>query len=163
MNVPKAIEMALAGTIRKYAEIGEGVTIRPWQSLAADGSWRSDTDRVFPMIDVRCAPPKTDDNQAALACECAVLLGTKTDADKNHLIISALYGAVQGLCNSMFAQFRNSTADGSLDYFNAAVLAEASCYGFGGLTFGEGLAPADDAGINMIGIALNVHYSRSDY
>lgn len=154
----------MAETIRTYAEIGEGVTIRAWQSLPADGSWSPDIDRAFPMIDVRCGPPRTDDNQATLACECAVLLGTKTDDDKGHAAISALYDAVQGLADKLFAQFR-ATAGTELTYFLARITAEVGAAGFlfGGLTFGEGLAPSDEDGVNMIGIVLNVHYSRSDF
>ena len=38
MNTTKAIELAMAETLRKYAQMGEDVTIRAWQSLEADGS-----------------------------------------------------------------------------------------------------------------------------
>lgn len=154
----------MAETIRAYAEIGEGVTIRAWQSLPADGSWSPDTDRAFPMVDVRCGPPRTDDSQTTLSCECAVLMGTKTDDDRDHAAISALYDAVQELVDKLFAQFR-TTAGTELTYFLARIAAEVGAAGFvfGGLTFGEGLAPSDEDGVNMIGVVLNVHYSRSDF
>jgi len=170
MNVSKAIEIAMAETIRKYAEMGKGVTVRAWQSLASDGSWKENPDRTFPMIDVRCSPPKTDDNESTLAVECSVLMGTKTDDDKDHAFISAMYEAVQGVCDNLFSQFRNATgstytADTEIADFLASVIANVTAAGFnfGGFTFGDGLAPADDGGINMIGITMVIHYSRSDF
>ena len=170
MNISKSIELAMAETIRKYARLGEGVTIRAWQSLEADGSWKENPDRSFPMIDVRCSPPKTDDNQSSLAVECLILMGTNTDDDKDHAFISAMYEAVQGVCDNLFSQFRTTagdtyTADTEIYDFLASVLTNTSAdaFQFGGFTFGDGLAPADDAGINMIGITLVVHYGRSDF
>ena len=166
MNIPRAIEIAVAEVIRKYAQLGEGVTIRAWQSLAVDGSWTAATDRAFPVIDVRCGPPKTDDNQATLAVECAILMGTKTDDDKDHAVISAMYEAVQGLIDTIYAQFRTGTFTGTeIAYLLARIEAESSAnaFQFGGLTFGDGLAPVDDDGVNMIGITLTFHYGRSDF
>jgi len=170
MNVSKAVELAMAEIIRKYAEMGEEVMIRAWQSLASDGSWKIDPDRKFPMIDVRCGPPKTDDNQSTLAVECSILMGTKTDDDKDHMFISAMYEAVQGVCDKIFSQFRTTswatyTADTEISDFLASVIANttAAKFNFGGFTFGEGLAPADDSGINMIGITMVIHYSRLDF
>lgn len=170
MNTTKAIELAMAETIREYAEMGEAVTIRAWQSLASDGSWKKNPDRTFPMIDVRCSPPKIDDNESTLAVECAILMGTKTDDDKDHAFISAMYEAVQGVCDNLFSQFRTTTgseytSDTEISDFLASVVANtsAAAFQFGGLTFGDGLAPADDGGINMIGITLIVHYGRSDF
>ncbi|MFA5423472.1 MAG: hypothetical protein WC374_06395 [Phycisphaerae bacterium] len=170
MNTTKAIELAMAETIREYAEIGEDVTVRAWQSLESDGSWKENPDRTFPMIDVRCSPPKTDDNESTLAVECAILLGTKTDDDKSHAIIADMYAAVQGVCDNLFSQFRTTTGstytvDTEIYDFLTSVVANtsATAFQFGGFTFGDGLAPADDGGINMIGITMVIHYSRSDF
>ena len=166
MNTTKAIELAMAETIRKYAQMGEGVTIRAWQSLEADGSWKENPDRRFPMIDVRCSPSKTDDNESTLQVECAILMGTNTDDDKSHAFISNMYEAVQGVCDTMFSQFRSGVFTGEeIAYFLAKIVEDTSsdAFQFGGLTFGDGLAPSDDGGINMIGITMIVHYGRSDF
>jgi hypothetical protein len=167
MNVAKAIELAMANTIREFAEMGEDVTIRAWQSLEADGSWLENPDRVFPMIDVRCGPPQTEETQATLQQECSILMGTKTDDDKSHAALSEMYEAVQGVCDELFSQFRSGIFTGEEIAFFLAALEEAlegdANFNFGGFTFGNGLAPADDNGINMIGITLVVHYSRSDF
>lgn len=159
----------MAETIRKYAEMGEDVTIRAWQSLASDGSWLENPDRVFPMIDVRCGPPKTDDNQSTLQVECSILMGTKTDDDKSHAFVSDMYEAVQGVCDKLFSQFRSETTatytGAEISYFLDRVETEAGSdyFEFGGLTFGDGLSPADDGGINMIGITMVIHFGRSDF
>ena len=166
MNTTKAIELAMAETLRKYAQMGADVTIRAWQSLAADGSWKTNPDRKFPMIDVRCSPPGHDDNESTLQVQCAILMGTNTDDDKSHAFISSMYEAVQDVCDTIFAQYKTGVFTGEeLAYFLARVVAETSAdaFQFGGLTFGDGLAPADDGGINMIGITMIVHYGRSDF
>ena len=166
MNTTKAIELAMAETLRKYAQMGEDVTIRAWQSLAADGSWKTNPDRKFPMIDVRCSPPGHDDNESTLQVECRIMMGTNTDDDKSHAFISNMYEDVQDVCDTLFSQYKTGVFTGEeLAYFLARVLAETSsdAFQFGGLTFGEGLAPADDGGINMIGITMIVHYGRSDF
>jgi len=166
MNTTKAIELAMAETLRKYAQMGEDVTIRAWQSLPADGSWKEHPDRKFPMIDVRCSAPGHDDNESTLQVQCAILMGTNTDDDKSHAFISGMYEAVQDVCDTLFAQYRTGVFTGTeLAYFLARVVAETSTdlFQFGGLTFGDGLAPADDGGINTIGITMVVHYGRSDF
>lgn len=165
MNIPKAVELGFADIIRD-AEIGEGVVIRAWQSLSADGSWSETPDREFPMIDIRCSPPRSDDNQATLNVECAITMATKTDDDKDHLFISNMYDAVQEVCNNLFKAFRTgSKTDEPLATFLAAIQNEVASaeFDFGGLTFGEGVAPFDDNGANAIGINMVVHYSRSDF
>jgi len=166
MNTTKAIELAMAETLRKYAQMGEDVTIRAWQSLEADGSWKKYPDRKFPMIDVRCAPPRTDDNESTLQVECRIMMGTKTDDDKNHAFISNMYEDVQAVCDTLFAQYKTGIFTGEeLAYFLARVVVETStdAFQFGGLTFGDGLAPVDDSGTNTIGITMIVHYGRSDF
>ena len=166
MNMSQALELAWAETMRKYAQMGEDVTIRAWQSLAADGSWKATPDRKFPMLDIRCSPPRTDDNESTQQVDCALLMGTNTDTDKDHSFISGMYEAVQGVCDTIFSQYRSGGFTGDeIAYFLARVVAETSsdAFQFGGLTFGDGLAPADDGGINMIGIMMIVHYGRSDF
>ena len=169
MNTTKAIELAMAETLRKYVEMGAAVVVRAWQSLESDGSWDEKTDREFPLIDVRCSPPGHDDNESTLQVQCAILMGTKTDDDKNHAFVSNMYEDVQGVCDTLFAQYKTRVFTGDdkeeLAYFLARVVAETStdAFQFGGLTFGDGLAPADDNGINMIGITMIVHYGRSDF
>ena len=168
MNVSKAIEIAFAEVIRDHAEIGEDVVIRPWQTLAADGSWAENPDRAFPVIDIRCGPPMTDGNQTTLSVECSILMGTKTDDDKDHAFVSQMYEAVQELCDTLFAQFRNGAgtySEDPLKQFLDSITANsgATLFGFGGFTFAEGLAPVDENGINMVGIAMVTHYSRADF
>lgn len=166
MNTPKAIELAMAKTLRKYAQLGEDVLIRAWQSLEADGSWKENPDRSFPMIDVRCGPPRTDDNQSTLNVECSILCGTNTDDDKSHAFVSAMYDEAQRVCDLLFSSFRQgSCTDEELAFFLNAVVAEAgaNAFQFGGFTFGDGLAPTDEGGINMVGVTMIVHYGRSDF
>jgi len=166
MNVPKAIELAFAEAIRENAEMGEGVVIRAWQSLEADGSWAENPDRYFPCVDIRCGPPKTDENQSTLQVACAILMATKTDKDKSHAFISNMYDTIQKVCDDLFGAFRQaSETTEPLQTWLATVqdnVASGAFY-FGGFTFGDGLAPSDDGGINLIGIEMNIHYSKTGF
>lgn len=164
MNVPKAIELAFAASFRTYAELGEGVTIRAWQSLAVDGSWDAAKDRAFPVVAITCGTPRYNDDQCTLYCDCIILCGTKTDDDLDHSKWAALYGSVQEVADRLFAQFKGTSGE-ELDAFKAAVQAEcgAAFNGVAGLQFVDGMDPQDFDGINMGGIVVRVHYSRNDY
>lgn len=162
MNVAKAVELSIADVIRKNAKIGADVTIRPWQNLQADNSWEESLDRAFPMIDVRCSPPSTDDNQVTRSVECAILMATNADDDRSHADISTIYDTIDGLINQLFAQFRSEDwTQEPLATFISTVedAAGATNFRLGGFTLSDGLGPYDDDGINMIGTSLITHYS----
>lgn len=162
MNVPRAIELAFAQLLRARAALGEKTVVRAWQSLANDAAWDSNKDRSFPIVDVRCSPPRTDTDEGLFICECALLCGTKTDDDKSHAAVAAIYGEVQAVADSLYSQFRNAEA-AELAEFKAVLTADlGAAFHFGGLTWGDGMAPYDDGGVNMIGLAMRVHYSRTD-
>lgn len=125
-----------------------------------------DPEREWPMVDVRCGPPRTDDNQATLFCECNILIGTKADDDRDHAVISGIYEASGGVLDGIFANFRQQaeTTDPLKSWLaQMTALTTSGHFQFGGFTFGAGLAPYDDAGINMMGLTMNVHYGRSDF
>jgi hypothetical protein len=96
-------------------------------------------------------------------CECAVLCGTKTDDDKDHAVISSIYGEVQRVLDLLYSQFIG-TAGEEYAAFSDALAAEAGDgFNLGGLSWGTPAAPYDDGGINMIGISIRVHFSRADF
>lgn len=163
MNIPLAIETATAETLRAFATLVPGVRIRTWQRLQNDGQIDKDGSREFPLVDVRCGPPMTDENQVTLSATVEIICMTMNEYDRQHNVIRELYQGVQETIDAMYAQFRNSDGD-ELTLWLATVATEtASAFQFGGFSFAEGLAPFDDAGRNAIGIALRVHYSRADY
>jgi len=165
MNEPKAIEIAFADVIRRYGLIGEGVTIRAWQSLDRDGTWDDEKDRAFPVVDVRCGPPQTDENERTLFCECAILCGSAADDDKSHAQVSQIYAGVKDVLDALFSQFIQQAAGDELTHFSLALDDELgeNFGGVGGLSWGAGAAPYNDAGINMVGATMRVHYSRKDF
>lgn len=171
MNAAKAIEQAFAATVRKYGEIGESVIIRCWQSLKDDDTWNADPDRAFPCLDIRCSPPEPDPAAMyTLIGECALLCASKADDDLDHAFISGFYGAVQDVCDRLYAGCMGATDHAAVYAFFIAELAAriaeqggTATLTVGGLTFGSPLAPFDDGGLNEIGLAMRVHYSRSDF
>ena len=166
MNIAKAIEQALANTIRAYGALSPDILVRAWQSLKLSPKWDENKDRYFPMVDVRCGPYRTDPNQATMSNDCAILCGSIASDDVSHEVISKLYDDVQTVIDRMYAQFRTGATGPELTFFNAEmtrIVGNPDHFTFGGLTIGEPRPPSDDSGVNMIGITLSVHYSRADF
>jgi len=165
MNIPRSIEVSVSAILREYAELGPGVVIRAWQSIQADGSVDEKKDREFPMVDVRCSPPSIMDGQCQCAAECSVLFATKTDDDKNHEQISALYAAGQGCVDRLFSQFRKHTDGAELSKLKSDLAADLGAdFEFSALIYGEPIAPSmSETGINTIGIRLRVVFIRKDF
>ena len=158
-NAPKAIELALTETIRAFTTLGDDVSIRPWQALASvitDGNYA----RKLPYIDIRCAPPNSNDEDTTRICTASILCGTTAEDDPDHAAIRMLYEGVQGVTDSIYFQFRRGE-NAELTAFKASLTDYAPIMIFGGITFGDGPAPYDDDGINMIGITISVHYSHA--
>jgi hypothetical protein len=167
MNVAKAYEIALAVTIRQFADIGGATVIRCWQSLREDPLWnKGGVDKVSDAILIRATPPRTNDDQVTLVCDAAVDLTTNTAEDADHASISGMYAGVQETLDRLMAQWKSGTGD-EFEAF-AAAMAEAlqdddDVYSFGGFAFGEAVSPYDDDGFNAMGVTLQLHYSRSDF
>ena len=163
MNVAKAIETAVADGLRRFADVGAGTVICPWRSLKADSATEAG-ERKFPRVEPRCGMPRVDASQTTFMQDCAILFGTKTDDDKDHAFIVEIEDAVQGYVDALFAQFRSGVDGEELAAFKAHLAAElGGNFNFGGLTMAEGQAPRDVDGYNMIGITLQVHYSRKEF
>jgi len=165
MNASKAIEKSIANVIRDHADLPDGVTIRCWQTLRHDATWNETEDRTFPMIEIRAAPPQTDDNQSTLSIETAIIIGTQNQDDKDHAAISDIYGQVQAAIDALFASFRTGVANAHFVTFANGMteLADGGLFNFGGFSYGTPLAPFEDRGAVMLGISLVTHYSRNDF
>jgi len=167
MNVAKAYEKALAQTIREYADIGGETVIRCWQSLRDDPFWnKNSVDRVMPAIQIKATPQRTMPDQVTLECDASIEIQTDTAEDKDHAAVSAMYEGVQTVLDKLTAQWKTGTGDEYATFTAAMTDAlgnDASTYSFGGFAFGEAVAPFDDDGMNAIGVAFTLHFSRSDF
>jgi hypothetical protein len=164
MNAAKAIEQAMVAVIRQFAETG-AVELRAWQALS-EAAVSSDHERHFPCVDIRCSPPVTDANGVTLGCRVQVLCVSMVDKDMDHAVVSKIYEAVQATCDNLYKQALNSTVgttENEIGVFDASLLENAATMTRGGFTFAEGAGPMDEDGLNVIGVAMMVHYSRSDF
>lgn len=164
MNVPKAFERAFAAVIRAHAELGEGVTIRCWQSLADEnGGWTKEKDRSMPFVDVRSGTPQFDDNDRTQFCETTVLCGTKVDDDMDHAAVSSLYGAVQVALDKLLGQDFKHTDGDELTLFKSVLTNDLGAdFHFGGFKGFAGAPPYDDGGVSILGCGFRLDYSRAD-
>ncbi len=160
MNTPKAIELALASMIRQYGAIGSKTLVRPWQSLNTEGAFDPKSDRTFPCVDIRVSPPMTADgeSQATFMCQGTIGIYTYVSDDPNHQQASAIYAEVFEVLQSIHRAMFGFTAADRWNEFVALVVANGGDSP-GGVTFGSPLPPAEDAGLNEIGIGFDVHYS----
>lgn len=164
MNDAKSIELAFAETIRQFAQIGSETKMRVFQSMDFEGDLDTSQGRSFPALVVSGSPPQPDDNQSTMFCDISLICATKVDDDRNHSYISDMYGEVQKLMNKIYSQFRYGT--GEEYYFLNDRILEHSTGEINlpvSLTWGDSLAPAEDQGLNVIGIGVRVHYGRSDF
>jgi len=167
MNEAKAIELAIANTIRQFGEIGQKTLIRPWQSLDAQHGFDTqskDGDRFFPCIDIRCGTAALDEDQSTWTSTAPIIICTKTEDDETHAEASSIYEAVKGVTDSLFKQFRTGVDGDELTFFKAQLTDHAgTAFHWGGLSYAEGSAPAADDNLNMIDIVLVVYHSRTDF
>jgi hypothetical protein len=165
MQTSKAVEIAVASVLREYAGYLPKVLIRPWQSLSESAEWSPDVDRYLPCVDVRCAPPRTDENQSTLYAECVIMCATHADDDLDHAEIATIYEQTQNVVDALFGQFRRiESGDEKTRFLELmAANAQSGTFNFGGFTLGDSLMPMEDEGANRVGISLLVHYSRDDF
>jgi hypothetical protein len=158
MNIPKAIELAVVDVIKNYSASVPGVVIRPWQTLSSEQAIAQTGEKLFPMIDVRCSAPATED-QVTRYCDVTILCGTYNDDDKNHEQISALYESAQEACDLLHDQFMAGSGE-AYALFTSRITTEISGMTIGGVSFSGGNPPYEDSGINFMSVIMRVHYAK---
>ena len=164
MNVALAYETALATVIRQFADIGGNTHIRVWRNLRFEPRWNPDEDRHFPCVDIRAGIAEPKEDQHALSLDGQVQVYTNAADDQSHAVISAIEEAIHGVLNKLFYGALSGDGNEELTLFHATMTELCgSGYYFGGFTFGAGITPMDDAGFNVVGFSLVLHYQRGDY
>ena len=164
MNVALAYETALATVIRQFADIGGDTHIRVWRNLRFDNRWKADEDRHIPCVDIRAGMPQTDDEQHTLQIEGQVQVYTNSADDLAHTQIGAIEESIQDVLDKLFfGSLCEIGNDESTLFLQTLSELTGENFNFGGLTFGNGITPMDEAGFNALGFSLVLHYSRSDF
>lgn len=161
MNAAKAIEWAVASTLHAFADLGPDTTVRPWQSIGADGYWDKNKDRDFPVVDVRCSSPSELLPERTRYLDCTILCGTKAQDDKDHSVLSALYGECERVALALYDQACPGDGGAEYTHFEAALGDQGGAgISIGGITLGDGVAPEAGGAVNMLGITLRFDYAR---
>lgn len=168
MNIPKAIEGALAAAFVENMDLDMLPRIRTFQAPDIDGRWTTLDDRVFPMLFITAAPPSTSPDEGwTQICQSSILVATQADDDQDHSTIAGIYSEAQKVLDNLISQFIAQTAGAvrnSFDmYLSDKAPVEYAAISIGGFSAGDGLSPYEEGGNNFIGMTFNVHYSRSDY
>jgi len=160
VNVSKAIEIAVASSIRENAELGAKTIVRPWQSLNEDWAFDKTDDRSFPCVDIRFGAPRFDENQVTLVCPGVISCFTMAEDDVNHQDVSALFEAVFSVALSIFRDAIGETSAGLYNEMKASIETDTeSAVHIGGISLEDGDPPGEDNGLNVIGIGFAVHFS----
>jgi hypothetical protein len=160
MNMPKALELSMYNIIRQHCELGDGVLVRPWQSLNEDGAFDPEDDRHFPCIDIRFSAPSYSEDQVTLVCIGQITAITYTEDDINHQAVSEMFNSIHAEALAIFRDACSGTETGRFAELQAYVAElDDGATNIGGITLEDGIPPADDGGNNVIGIAMGVHFT----
>ncbi len=123
MNTAAAIEIAVAAVLRQFATLGEGVVVRPSQSLNSDPTWKKSKDRTYPMVSVQCSTPDPEDgNPAVMEASCRVVCGTWNDDDKDHNKVREMFDGATSCLSRLFGAFRKGNEAEELSLFREKLL-----------------------------------------
>jgi len=167
MNAAKAIEICYARTLRKYAELGEGVKLRPWQSLRED-EWRytnDEGDKRFPCIDIRCSPPASrEDIGVCFDAQCYMTCAHKVADDRDHEKVSAMFEETERVTLLLFKQWRNQTlTEDQIAYWREQwTNLLGATYILPAFTVGDPVPPTDENNLSVIGVSQIVSFPRTD-
>jgi hypothetical protein len=166
-NLAKIFEGAFASALISYSQMVELPRIRTWQAIDADGRWTADSDNTVPLIDIRCSPPVVDEGGRTWLCKLTILAATDAADDQTHAEISGYYEQIQGVVDALYGQYiTRPTSSPEKTAFEAYITNQFSTQSFtihvGGLKYGEPATPIIDGGKNIIGLEVEIHYSRSD-
>jgi hypothetical protein len=162
MNITEAIERAIADVLRNQA-LGDNVLIRCWHNLKKDNAWKPENDRVFPCIQIACSTPiSLNGSKVSKSCECTIDIFTNPAADQDHSVISKIESGCQEALESLvdaceaesLAVFDKFESSAKKDY--PGVLS------INGLEFTDGNQPGIDEGVQSVGLAIIVHYAKSN-
>ncbi len=164
MNIPKTIETAIA-TILRDNGIGDVTLIRCWHVLDGDYKWLPDVDRSMPCIDIRCAAPRTsEENRVTQSVSVELKICTNAEDDRSHSEVCLYEESVQGTLDSLYAQFANGQGGTMLDMFKTIVTTDCQAIPeIADIVLGEPTPPYNDEGINVVGLNLIVHFARTDF
>lgn len=158
MNLPKALELALATMMRDKGLVA-GAIIRPWQSLAFDVGWHKKADAERPLVDIRFAPESVDETQHTYTSAGNIILQTKTDDDIDHAIISDMYSRAHGLARGIFYDFINNLGGRYAEFVNLVEDIFSDVVFIGGITLGDATPPESEEDRNAIGFSITIHFS----
>jgi hypothetical protein len=168
-NVTKALEGATAAAIVQTVDIGKDLPrLRTFLAVDGDGRWSPAADRVFPIYELRGAPPTlSEEDGATLLCPIAIRTGTNAADDKTHADLDLYSAAAQQVIDNLYAQFKAGTPGEERKAFDKHLedqeTAVNALIDIGGFSHGDSQEPFEEDGVNWVVISLIVHYSREDF
>ena len=170
MNIPKAIELSLAAVFREHAEkFPHDARLRPYQTPTDDPGWNVETDRYFPLLEIRAAPPQVEESGNQLEVNSIISAQTMAVDDPDKRVLSDLYEIIEDIViGHLIPQFRDYTNTGgphlqTFDQTMGHLVNVADHFQGRSLVLGENLTPYNDNGINVIGLGIVFKYGRADF
>jgi len=166
MNVSMAIEAAFSEAWVQASPF-DGISIRTWQSIDADGRWDPNSDRKLPLLDIRASTPEVSVEDLSRKIDLNVTCSTNSSDDQTHTTISMMYDSVLSVIETIFSDYRagnyNSSSNPITKAFREALenqLFDGPQIVVGGFEIIGGNMPETSEGLNTISAGISVHYYR---
>lgn len=167
MNTAAAIEIAVATVLRKFATLGEGVVVRPSQSLNTDPTWKASKDRSFPLVSVMCSTPDPQDgNPTVMEANCRIICATWNDDDQDHNQVREMFDGATICLYRLFGAFRKQTQSDELSAFTEKLIENVDPAFFDSNEWALVLRGGDDPILgeaNLYSISLIVKYQNPSF
>lgn len=164
MNAAKAIEIAIAHTLRTHAAMGADTAMRPFQTLRWDTRWNLDdenSDRRTPCADIRCSPSIIVEGDLTYTTTVSVEFITTTEQDRDHARLSAIFEAGYQCLRQLLidAATLPVPTSGPFATFTAKIAELDAAIAIAGFVNTQPTAPSSADGLNSIGLSFEVRHS----
>jgi len=166
VNVARDIERVIRDALAQNGNLPKGVRVIAWQTPDETAgwdhpdspAWSGEDDRRFPLIEVSCTPPASDEkDETALTCEVSILCATKAGDDRDRKILRAMYEVAQDYADGIAAAWYEERPE-AFDAFAEALERLEPRVRVGGATAGTPAPPAEGGGLYMLGAAVQIHF-----
>jgi len=163
MNAVKAIEKAIAATLRAHAELGPDTWLRCCQSQREDWETRGAiAARHFPQVYLVASPEHTESEGTTLATPISIDVCTLADDDPDCSIRADMYDAVRTIIDGIY-DYSYNPENGNAEYYNTFIASLGEylpAANYGGMTMDDSTPPFEVDGVQVMTFTISIAWSR---
>ena len=163
MNAVKAIEKAIAATLRQHATLGESTWLRCCQSQREDWETRGAVAaRHFPQVYLVAAPEHTESEGTTLATPVAIDVSTLADDDPDCGTRADIYNEVRTVIDGIY-DYGYNQSEGNQEFYDTFVASLKEFLpnaNYGGMTMDDSTPPFEVDGVQVMSFTISLAWSR---